>query len=305
MALMALLMIACCATAQHAGQPETEQTKIQNVEKELLGMWQMVRKYNGHTFYGQEFKVYTADHQWYNFRINMPKPGKYAGGTWKVTAPDTIVERNTYSIDNNYDGGTDVHLTINTLKPTFHGISFIPEGFNSRIYMYYEKVMEKSAGNFGFLMGRDEKHFENIENHPYMSDKIRFHKNQGNTKEQIELAQMPAATTELLKDIAGRLLLGKQCRMILRIAINQDGELAVHIPQRTLFGDNNSCFITVYHKNEDADAAETLFKQVSSLSHRTIEKNAVYYTIEIPVTSTEGNANNPAGRLDMTNGITL
>lgn len=150
---------------------------MEQIEKNAVGMWQRVTKHNGHTYYIPEFKVYTKDHEWYSFRTNMEKPGKFAGGRWEVVSPDSIVEHNDYSIDPAYDGNVDVYLKINTFKPDFHGISFVPRGYNEVVFMDYEKVEEKSSGSRGLLLGRDNIHFDNMDNYPLVSNSIRFFKN--------------------------------------------------------------------------------------------------------------------------------
>ena len=132
---------------------------MEQIEKNAVGMWQRVTKHNGHTYYIPEFKVYTKDHEWYSFRTNMEKPGKFAGGRWEVVSPDSIVEHNDYSIDPAYDGNVDVYLKINTFKPDFHGISFVPRGYNEVVFMDYEKVEEKSSGSKRIAFGTRQHPF--------------------------------------------------------------------------------------------------------------------------------------------------
>ena len=200
--VIALALTAGCAIAQKADKDGQRKTQMEQIEKNAVGMWQRVTKHNGHTYYIPEFKIYTKDHEWYSFHTNMEKPGKFAGGRWEVVSPDSIVEHNDYSIDPAYDGNVDVYLKINTFKPDFHGISFVPRGYNEVVFMDYEKVEEKSSGSRGLLLGRDNIHFDNIDNYPLVSNSIRFFKKHDNMSEQVSLNQMPAKTKETLQSIA-------------------------------------------------------------------------------------------------------
>ena len=302
--VIALALTAGCAIAQKADKDGQRKTQMEQIEKNAVGMWQRVTKHNGHTYYIPEFKVYTKDHEWYSFRTNMEKPGKFAGGRWEVVSPDSIVEHNDYSIDPAYDGNVDVYLKINTFKPDFHGISFVPRGYNEVVFMDYEKVEEKSSGSRGLLLGRDNIHFDNMDNYPLVSNSIRFFKKHDNMSEQVSLNQMPAKTKETLQSIASRLYIKKDCNMILHIALTEEGGLAECIPE-TLFLGDRSCIIRIYHAPEDADAAEALYTQVNTLPQQQISSDDTYYTVDIPVKATQANTSNPDSRLDMEKGISL
>lgn len=303
-AVITLLLTAGFTIAQETDKTAQRKSKMAQIEKDAVGMWQRVGKYIGHTIYIPEFKVYNENHEWYSFRTNMEKPGIFAGGTWEVVSPDSIVEHNDYSIDPAYDGNVDVYLKINTFKPNFHGISFVPRGYNQVVFMDYEKVEKKSAGSRGLFMGRDEIHFNTMKDYPHVGNSIRFFKNHDDLSEQITLAQMPAKTKDILQSIASRLLINKTCNMILHIALTEDGKLAICTP-KSLFQRIGSCFICVYHEDEYAEAAEILYKQVNAMPQQQISPDATFYTVDIPVNVTQDNSTNLGSRLDLEKGISL
>lgn len=92
--------------------------------------------------------------------------------------------------------------------------------------------------------------------------------------------------------------------MILHIALTEEGELAECIPG-TLFLGDPSCVIRIYHAPEDANTAEALYTQVSTLPQQRISSDDTYYAVDIPVKATQTNTTNPDSRLDMEKGISL
>lgn len=189
--LLVVLMATCLSVfAQQTATNEAE-LKAQR-EKALVGVWQLKTVKNGVKFFQPEYKYVSADHTWFTMRTNRVQGGIYAGGTWKMTDANTIVEYNEFSITPMYIG-QDITLHINQFDDHSHQITFTPLESNFSVTFDYEKVPTCSNGYRGPLL-KEMVHFCTLDEYPFPRDgKPHYFRVKDYKKEEITLEELPAA----------------------------------------------------------------------------------------------------------------
>lgn len=193
------LIFIIASLMSYAQEPVDNAELMPQREKELVGVWQMTTVKNGVNFFSPEYKYYNADHTWFTLRTNAQRGGIYAGGKWKLTDANTIVEHNDFSINQLYID-RDVVLHVNSFKANHHQITFTPFEINFGLTFDYEKVPTSSNGGNGSLMPTDAVYFNRLEDYPYALDgKTHVVRVKNYQKEEISMDEVPEAVRNGIK----------------------------------------------------------------------------------------------------------